>query len=182
MAATGVAAPNEKIELAGAVVTVDLVGSPKGAAVVALKAGTNAVDGVVLKTGGAAEFAPNAVGPPKLKDVRAPAVKLKGVEVLGTAELSVTDGSSVAVTLKGELPVAFPNSGKVNAGFVWSVAATKEYGDEVTDVSPRAGTSFVSRFSFSMPKLEFGLNHPPVSFVSLGASTVAPKLNPGDVT
>ena len=71
--ATGVVAPNEKMELAGAVVTVGVVGGPKGTAVVV---GTS-----------------NAVGPPKLKDVEAPAVKLNGVGVLGTAELLVTDGS-----------------------------------------------------------------------------------------
>ena len=72
--ATEAVAPNEKMELAGAVVTVGVVGGPKGTAVVV---GTS-----------------NAVGPPKLKDVEAPAVKLKGVvEVLGTAELLVTDAS-----------------------------------------------------------------------------------------
>ena len=110
--ATDVVAPNEKMELAGAVGTVDVVGSPKGAAVVVgtPKAGGATgvadVDGAAEKTGGA-EDAPNAVGPPKLK----------AVEVLGAAELLVADGSSFAVTPKGKLPVAFPSSDKVNAGF-----------------------------------------------------------------
>ena len=71
--ATEAVAPNEKMELAGAVVTVGVVAGPKGAA-------------VVVSTS-------NAVGPLKLKDVEVPAVKLNGVEVLCTAELLVTDGS-----------------------------------------------------------------------------------------
>ena len=75
--ATDVVAPNEKMELAGAVGTVGVVGGPKGTAVVVgtPKAGGATgvadVDGAAQKTGGA-EDAPNAVGPPKLKAVEVP--------------------------------------------------------------------------------------------------------------
>ena len=208
--ATGVAAPNEKmepLELAGAVVTVDVVASPKGAAVVVgtpkaggaavvvvPKAGAAAaaVD-VAPKTGGAAD-APNAVGPPKLKDggaaaatvdglnidkegveVGAPAVKLNGVELLGTAEVLVTDGSSVAP--KANLSVVVAGLvAKENEGFGCSVAAPKENGAELTGLSESATVTFMTLVPWCStgvgPKAKAGAGFFPRMSITLPVSSV----------